>query len=118
MNNSNYTHINLEYLYEVADGDADFMKEIINDYLSKVPDQFDQLLEVAAAGDNEAVKFIVHKMKSSFQFMGVQSLVDMAQQIENAPDEVRMERFHENRGRMQPVVEEVLAELKDKLSTL
>lgn len=118
MNNSHYTHINLEYLYEVADGDADFIKEIITDYLTKVPDQFDQLLVVAEAGDIEAIKFIAHKMKSSFQFMGVQSLIELSQQIENAPDEMRMELFKQNRERMLPIVDEVLAELKDKLKAL
>lgn len=118
MNNTHYKYINLEYLYEVADGDIDFVKEIITDYLSKVPDQFKQLGKVASEGDLEAIKFVVHKMKSSFQFMGVQSLVDYSQQIENAPDESRIKMYELHGEQMKLIVEEVLVELEDKLKSL
>jgi HPt (histidine-containing phosphotransfer) domain-containing protein len=118
MSNSGYTYINLEYLYEVADNDTDFVREIITDYLNNVPEQLAQMENVAAAGDIEAVKFIAHKMKSSFQFMGVQQLIELSQQMEHAPEENRLDVFKNNSRLMKPIVESVLKELTHKLETL
>jgi HPt (histidine-containing phosphotransfer) domain-containing protein len=118
MTEMNYTYINLDYLNEVSDGDIDFVNEIINDYLNKVPIQFVELQAAVNAGDDDAARFIAHKMKSSFQFMGVEQLVLLAQQIENAEMDQKDIVFNECIGTMTPIIHIVLDELKHKLSTL
>jgi HPt (histidine-containing phosphotransfer) domain-containing protein len=118
MSDSDYIHINLEYLYEVADGDTDFVKEIITDYLEKVPEQFVLVEKAIMSNDAEAIRFLAHKMKSSFQFMGVQRLVEIAQEMENAPLEIAVERHVQNGALMKPLIESVLVELSHKLKSL
>lgn len=118
MEHTEYKHINLEYLYEIADNETDFVKEIINDYLSKVPDQFVELEKAVTTRDQEATVFIAHKMKSSFQFMGAQILVELSQQMERAEGDDALDIYKQNIELMKPIVEGVLVELKDKLTTL
>jgi HPt (histidine-containing phosphotransfer) domain-containing protein len=117
-NNMEYKYINLEYLYEVADDDTDFVKEIIDDYLNKMPGQFAELENAVGKDDQESTKFIAHKMKSSFHFVGAQILVELAQQIENAETDTHLEVYARNIGLMKPVLEQVLVELKHKRSTI
>lgn len=118
MENSGYKHINLEYLYEIADNETDFVKEIINDYLSNVPAQFVELEKSIATQDLESTRFNAHKMKSAFQFMGVQTLVELSQQMEKAEDKDAVTIYNQNIELMKPIVESVLVELKHKLTTL
>lgn len=118
MENTGYIHINLEYLYEIADNEIDFVKEIISDYLAKVPAQFTDLEKAVASEDIEATKFIAHKLKSSFQFMGVQTLVDLSNQMEKAEGGAAAEVYRQNMELMSPIVESVLTELTHKLETL
>jgi HPt (histidine-containing phosphotransfer) domain-containing protein len=70
MNEHPYEHIDLSYLYEIADNETDFIKEMITDYIEKIPAQFDELCAHAKESNFERTKFIAHKLKSSFQFMG------------------------------------------------
>lgn len=118
MEYTGYKHINLEYLYEIADNEIEFVKEIINDYLSNVPNQFVELEGAVATQDFEATKFIAHKMKSSFQFMGVQKLVELSQQMEMAEGQNASEICKQNIELMKPIVESVLVELDHKLTVL
>jgi HPt (histidine-containing phosphotransfer) domain-containing protein len=109
---------NLDYLYEVADNDLDFVREIINDYLSKVPGQFDELKKAVDGRDEPSAKFIAHKLKSSFQFMGVQQLVELSQQMESAAEASKEDVYTQCIGKMAPIIEAVLLELKQKLVVL
>lgn len=118
MDSTGYKHINLEYLYEIADNEIDFVKEIINDYLTNVPTQFVELEKAVSTQDKESTKFIAHKMKSAFQFMGVQTLVELSQQMEKAEDDNALEVYKQNIGLMKPIVEGVLVELEHKLTSL
>jgi HPt (histidine-containing phosphotransfer) domain-containing protein len=118
MEHTGYMHINLEYLYEIADNETDFVREIINDYLNKVPNQFSDLEKAVVAHDLENTRFIAHKLKSSFQFMGVQTLVDFSQQMEKAEGDTVAKTYTQCIGQMKPIVDDVLKELKHKLETL
>jgi HPt (histidine-containing phosphotransfer) domain-containing protein len=118
MDTTEYKHINLEYLYEIADNETDFVKEIINDYLSNVPAQFVELEKAVLTLDKESTRFMAHKMKSAFQFMGVQTLVELSQQMEKAEDNDALEIYKQNIGLMRPIVAGVLVELEHKLTLL
>jgi HPt (histidine-containing phosphotransfer) domain-containing protein len=118
MEKTEYTHVNLEYLYEVSDGDHGFVKEIITDYLNNVPPQFLEMESAVAKADLEATKFIAHKIKSSFQFIGAQTLVNLATEIENTDGKYIKQVSEKNIELMKPIIEIVLSELKKKLTTL
>ncbi|MES2558520.1 MAG: Hpt domain-containing protein [Bacteroidota bacterium] len=118
MNKHTYTHIDLSYLYEIADDDSDFVKEMITDYIQKVPEHFSELLMASKEQNFEQTHFIAHKIKSSFQFMGVTQLVDLASNIEQISETKDAQTIARNLATMEPVVDKVISELRHQLSVL
>lgn len=118
MNKQEYTYINLTYLYEIADDDADFVKEMITDYVAQVPEQFHELKRVFTERDYEQTRFLAHKIKSSFQFMGAQKLVELAYNIEKVSQAQDAVTITQDLEAMEPVVNHVLNELQNTLATL
>jgi CheY-like chemotaxis protein len=118
MNKHEYLHINLSYLYEIADDDIDFVKEMISDYIEKVPEQYTELKKVFSEQDFEQTRFIAHKIKSSFQFMGARQLIELAYSIEQRSQTSDTETITQNLNVMEPLVEQVLDELRHQLSVL
>lgn len=66
----NYEHLNLEYIYELADGDGSFVKEIIDTFLSTTPKNLIKLEEAIAHRKAADVVFFAHKLKGTFNFIG------------------------------------------------
>lgn len=118
MTEDNYNHIDLGYLYEIADNEMDFVKEMINDYIAKIPIQFDELCAAAEAADFEKTRFISHKLKSSFQFMGAEQLITLAYAIEKLSEAKEESSINEKLGQMKGQVQSVIEELHHKLNTL
>lgn len=116
---SNYQYINLEYLYDMSDGENDFVIEMISDYKKKVPGYINDLQRAMIDGSMEEVKFFAHKLKSSFQFMGVKELVDIAGGIEHrVREEKEFDLIPGEINRIGPLFEIVLAELDEELSKI
>jgi HPt (histidine-containing phosphotransfer) domain-containing protein len=86
--------INLDHLFDLAAGDKDFVKEMIEYYLSQVPVVSQDLHKYQEQKDWFALGEIAHKAKSSFKFMGIQQLADQAKELEDIcreqPDERRI----------------------------
>ncbi|MES2780022.1 MAG: Hpt domain-containing protein [Bacteroidota bacterium] len=118
MNKQEYTHINLSYLYDIADNDIDFVKEMITDYIIKVPVQFTEMQTVFWERNFEQTHFIAHKIKSAFQFVGAQQLVELARNIERVSETQDIETITQDLAAMEPVVKLVLTELQSELSVL
>ncbi|MES2701261.1 MAG: Hpt domain-containing protein [Bacteroidota bacterium] len=77
-----YEHINLEYINEMADGDNEFLVQIIANYLSSIPDTRDKLVAAADTADYKQCIFYAHKLKGTFQFIGCFQLAGMFEEIE------------------------------------
>lgn len=78
----NYKFIDLTYLYDMSDGDDQFIVEIIRIFTSQIPDELDKLNFAIERQEWSAVHHIVHKMKSSVNHVGVKSIIPVIQQIE------------------------------------
>ena len=87
--------INLDHLFDLAAGDKDFVKEMIEYYLNQVPVVSQDLIRFYEQKDWYALGEIAHKAKSSFKFMGIQQLTDLAKELEDIclekPDESRIQ---------------------------
>jgi HPt (histidine-containing phosphotransfer) domain-containing protein len=84
IDSSNYKHINLEYISEMADGDTDFLADIITNCLESIGPNIDTLAEVAKARDAQAILFQAHKLKGSFRFIGNEEPAVVLEKIEHA----------------------------------
>lgn len=82
MEPTSYQHINLKDLFYLADGEYGFVLEIISEYEKRIPKNIAAMKSDAQTGDLASVKFMAHKLKSSFQFMGAFHLSKEASEIE------------------------------------
>ncbi|MBC7553687.1 MAG: Hpt domain-containing protein [Taibaiella sp.] len=82
--NRKYTHIDLEYIYEMADGENDFAASILNECLLKMPQILDDLTIAISEGNYEDINYAAHKLKSTFGYLGVGELTMLMIEIEQA----------------------------------
>lgn len=66
--------IDLTFLDEMACGDPDFRKEMINLFIDRIPNQAAQLQEAFNNNDNDTVKKTAHNMKSSLDIFMLEDL--------------------------------------------
>jgi len=69
-----YNLINLSYLEEVADGDTELIKELINIFIDQLPEFIDGFDEAVQENDWLKIAAIAHKAKSSVVSMGLNEL--------------------------------------------
>ncbi len=79
-----YKHIDLKYIMELADGEDEFVIEIIESYLETVGPDIRLLRDAVIANDMDRIAFLAHKLKGSFRFIGCTGPGDIMEQIENS----------------------------------
>jgi HPt (histidine-containing phosphotransfer) domain-containing protein len=98
-NNSQYSIIDLQYLYDLADGSFDFVEEMIQLFLNSVPQSVEELQTAIANSEWQKVKVIAHRIKPSFGFIGAKEVQERLGQMErNAiemPDIVFQKKMYE-----------------------
>lgn len=104
MHDRTYQHINMEYIYEMADGEDDFSAAILSDCLSKMPGLIQDLDSAATAVNYDDIYFAAHKLKSSLEYIGITRLV---------PKMFEMEKF----CKMRAGIEEIRAIIEDIVVT-
>lgn len=81
--NQQHHYINMEYINAMAGDDTAFACEIISDYLQKIPVLLEKIAEAGNKRDDKEVLFLSHKLRSSFEFLGIRTLGDITFRIEN-----------------------------------
>lgn len=74
--------LDLTYLRGVASGSTEFMIDIIELFLSQIPEYFEQLDQFIEDKNWADAAEMAHKIKPSLTFMGVQSAMDKMAKIE------------------------------------
>ncbi|MGZ5281317.1 MAG: Hpt domain-containing protein [Bacteroidia bacterium] len=91
-NNSQSNAIDLNYLYDLADGSFDFVEEMIQLFLNSVPQSVEDLQTAINNEEWQKVKTIAHRIKPSFGFIGAKNVQDRLSLMERnaieAPDVV------------------------------
>lgn len=82
--------IDFSFLEEMACGDENFKKEMIDLFVAKIPEQSEQLLEAFKNNDNETVKRTAHNMKSSIDIF---MLTDLATCLSIIEEEASKDEF-------------------------
>lgn len=77
-----YTHINKEHIFELGDNDEEFIKDIIDDIISSVPDSLEKITTAAENESKEDIIFVAHKLKGTLRFAGINELGDIMERIE------------------------------------
>ena len=74
--------VDLTYLQDLADGDENFVNEVITMFLNDAPDVLKQVMLYPQTENYQLLKTSVHKLKSSLRMLGNESISDIAQDIE------------------------------------
>lgn len=74
--------LDLSYLKGISSGSTEFMIDIIDLFLTQMPDYFEQLDQLIKEENWLKAAEIAHKIKPSLTFMGVQSAMESMAEIE------------------------------------
>ena len=74
--------LNLDQVNALADGDAEFVRDILQTFRDNAPEMLDQLKEKQGANDMEGTAFYAHKLKSNLRLLGLADAGSVADAIE------------------------------------
>ncbi len=74
--------INLSYLKRIAEGNEEFVIEMIEMFLNKTPLALEQMNECFHTQNWEELKKIIHRIKPSFAYVGMQDIQNTLSKIE------------------------------------
>lgn len=81
INKTNF-EVDLSYLNEIADGNAEFIIDMIDIFLEQTPLYFVQLETAIREGDWKSTGDVAHKIKPTLAFMGVNEAKEQMAEIE------------------------------------
>ncbi len=79
--------VDLSYLEKVCEGDREFMREMIEAFIETVPESLEEAAAASTKKDWASLARLVHKMKPSISFMGIDSLKADVLELEAAAKE-------------------------------
>jgi signal transduction histidine kinase/DNA-binding NarL/FixJ family response regulator len=82
LTNQDFKLTNLDYLRTVSKGNTKFMAEVISIFMLQTPSAITNMKKYAHAGDWKSLAAEAHKIKPSFNFMGMKKTGDLAKEIE------------------------------------
>lgn len=68
------TNINLDYLVEFTDGNKEFLSEMIQTFLEKIPYYSSEFKTLHDTKDWVSMQALAHKAKTTFLLMGIKKL--------------------------------------------
>lgn len=77
-------YLDLTYVIDNVSDDHKFINQLLSVFLENLEPDFEALRKVTVAGDHEHIKRNAHRMKSSFRSLGMATLADLTQTIENS----------------------------------
>ncbi|GIV08725.1 MAG: hypothetical protein KatS3mg019_0816 [Fimbriimonadales bacterium] len=76
--------LNYDYLNEIAGGDAEFIAEILGDFLAQTPELIAQIETAIVQGNAAALGAAAHALKGSARSIGADEFAALAQTLEQA----------------------------------
>jgi PAS domain S-box-containing protein len=108
--------VDLSYLRQMSDNDQDFINEMIKSFVAQTPNDLDKISEFFANKQYDELAGIIHKVKPSITFMGINDLKDLVLEIEehakNKLGEILENELKIFNNTCWKAIEELRAELK------
>ena len=76
--------LNYDYLNEITGGDAEFIAELLGDFVSQTPALIEQITTALAQGDAATVGKVAHALKGSARAVGADEFAAIAFELEQA----------------------------------
>ena len=81
--NIQYPPPDLTYLYELAQGDEAFIKEMLTYFVDKSPDLLNSIKECVLIGDHVRLKFLAHALLPQLSIVGILAAIPDMEKIES-----------------------------------
>lgn len=108
--------VDLSYLRNFCDNDEDFLQEMIQTFLEKIPEDLQHLTQAVKTSDWKVAYQAVHGLKSALYFVGLHELTPKLAKLESdLSREKHLEEAKVTIASMVPLAESALLELKDML---
>lgn len=105
----------LSVLDRMVNGDKEFMRQMIQMFLDKVPADAERLKQSKEAKDWDNVGQIAHKIKSSIKMMGIHSLLERIVVIEkDAKSNDNLDQLPDKLDDFFEVLDRVMASLRNE----
>ena len=106
----------LDYLWTFSQGDKAFMQEIITNFIQQAEENLPQIQSFLEKQELKKLRKILHKMKPSFSFMGINSLKETITQAEELAKDIKnIAELSVVLQRIQSVCRKAIQELKESL---
>jgi HPt (histidine-containing phosphotransfer) domain-containing protein len=99
----NNTLLDRAHLEEIAGGDEEFIREILQEFLNTTPHLLQQLQQAVQEGNHELLRHTAHTLKGSARAIGAHTFAETAFGLEQAGKEGRS---HEVGDRLQNLLAE------------
>lgn len=117
QNNQNI--VNLTYLSELADGDIEFMEDLITKFIIQSPDCVSRIKQNYELKKYEEVKNIAHKFAPQLTFVGLDNFMSVVNSIENnAGDNSKHKMVKEQIELINLIIEKAVIELNQQIINL
>jgi len=80
---SEYQHIDMTYLDELALGSNEFKIEMVESFINTTPEAIQKMKEAINSGDWKVLGGIAHKLKTSFSFVGMENMVQLSKSLQD-----------------------------------
>ena len=77
------THIDLTYLCDIAEGNKEFIKKMIDAFLLQSPKMLDDMSRFLEERKWNELRAVAHKMKPSLDFIGIHSIKETVRNLEH-----------------------------------
>lgn len=120
IKNEHQMKINLSYLRDLSGDDSEFIIDILNTFLEENPKDLEATQVAINSGDVVQVGKLAHKMKSSFQMLGLEEIRALAFKIEqNAKkEEARASEINAWASDLINLAKQLYANVEAEISTL
>ena len=106
---------NLTGLKEMAQGNDDFVKNMINVFLEHTPPILEEMNESFKKGDLKKVGELAHQIKPSVDLMGIESVHEIIRDVEKKGKDNIIEGMNSNINKLNVVMSSVFATMGSEL---
>jgi PAS domain S-box-containing protein len=112
-------HTDLTYLRGLAKGSDSFIIQMLNIFIEQTPNAIDRMEKALKSKDWKTLRLIVHKIKPSIMFIGLNEIINEVPILEDyAAEESHLEDIPALVEKIKKVCSEAIGELKSELEVL
>lgn len=114
-----HKHTDLAYLREIANGSNEFIIQMLNIFIEQVPQSLTRIETAVHNKDWQTLRTVVHKMKPSILFVGLNEIKEDVPLLEKyASERSNLEDIPAKVAKIKAVCNEAIFELKEELEKL